>query len=102
MVRLIEVDVVGAQPPQRGLDGIEEVLSRQPAISPPRAHGAEAFRGHDELVPPSIEPAAEDLFGAADGLQAAALRVNVGGVEERDTAGGGFVQNRAGGGLVTL
>src|SRR5687768_322871 len=78
------------------------MLPREPAIPSPRAHGAEALRGDDEVVPPSVEPAAEDLFGAADGVEAATLRINVGRVEKRNTAGGGFVQNRAGRRLVTL
>jgi len=102
MVELVEIDVVGAQPPEGGVDGIEHVLSRSPAVPRPLAHRPAALGGHDELVAAALEPAPHDLLGATRGLEAAAHRVDVGGVEERDAARRGAIEDRAGRRLVAL
>src|SRR5437016_12673660 len=75
---------------------------RESPWSHARAHRAEAFRGDDEVVTPSLEPAPEDLLGAADGAEVAADGVDVGRVEEGDAAGRGPIENRDGGRLVAL
>src|SRR5439155_3258100 len=55
MVELVEVDV--AEAAQRTLDRVEDVLAREPPVRGAGAHRAEAFRGDDEIVAPSLEPA---------------------------------------------
>ena len=106
VMELVEIDVIGAQPAQRGVDRVEDVLARQPLIPGPRAHRTEALGGEDEVVSPPREPAAEDLLGAADRAAAvgaaAALGIGIRGVEERDAARGGPLEDRAPGRLVAL
>jgi hypothetical protein len=94
MVELVEVDVVGAEAPQRTLDRVEDVLAREPLVPGALAHGAEALGRHDEVVAPSREPAADDLLGAADRRKISADRIDVRRVEEGDAARGGAIQNR--------
>jgi len=75
---------------------------RESPWSHARAHRAEAFRGDDEVVTPSLEPAPDDLLGAADGAEVAADGIDVGRVEKGDAAGRGPIENRDGGRLVAL
>src|SRR5437867_13184377 len=75
---------------------------RESPWSHARAHRAEAFRGDDEVVAPSLEPAPDDLLGAADGAEVAADGIDVGRVEKGDAAGRGPIENRDGGRLVAL
>ena len=49
-----------------------------------------------------VEPAADDLLGAADGGPVAAERIHVGGVEEGDAALGGPIHDRDGSRFVAL
>ena len=45
------------------------------------------------FVAPALQPAAHDLFGASDGRDVAAQRIDVRGVEEIDAAVGGRVED---------
>ncbi len=101
-MELVEVHVVGAEPPERALDRIEDVLARVAAVPGPGAHRAEALGGDDETVPSPLEPPAEDLLGASHGVEAAPQRVDVRGVEEGDPVGAGAIENGDGGRLVAL
>jgi hypothetical protein len=53
------------------------------------------------MAPPR-QPAPEDLLGPPHGVEAAAHRIDVGGVEEGDPARGGAVEDGHRGGLVAL
>jgi hypothetical protein len=80
VVHLVEVDVVGLQPLQRGVRGTTDVERRELALVGPVTHVAVELGGeHGALAATAAagEPAAEDLLGLA-GLGAVA----VGGVEE--------------------
>src|SRR5215831_8930288 len=77
-VELVEVDVVGLQAPQGGLDGGEDVLAGVAAVEGRRPGRGEALGGDDEPVPPAVQPAPEDLLGNSPGGQLPAQRVGVG------------------------
>jgi hypothetical protein len=83
-VQLIEVQVVGAQPPQAGVDRVEQVFA---AETPPVRPAAEPDLGrHDDVVPrASLQPAADDLLRPA-------LAVAVRGVDEGAAGLGEAVQ----------
>ena len=69
VVHLVQVDVVGPQPLQRGVAGAADVQRRQLALVRPRAHAAvELGRQHGSLAPAAAagEPVADDLLGPAD------------------------------------
>jgi len=102
VVELVEIHVVGAQPAQRAVDGVQDVLARGAAVPRARAHRAHALGGHHDVVAAALEPAAEDLLGAAHRLEAPAQRVDVGGVEEGDPARRRAVEDGAGRRLVAL
>jgi hypothetical protein len=102
MMELVEIDIVGPEPPQRGVDRVEDVLLREPLIPRAGAHRAEALRGQNEIVTASLEPASDDLFRSPDGLEVAAHRIDVRGVEEGDAVGGGAIEDRPRARLVAL
>ena len=66
------------------------------------SHRPEALRRDDELVAAALQPAAEDLLGAAGGGEVAAERVHVGRVEEGDALLVGVIEDRARAVLVDL
>ena len=74
---LVEVDHVGLQPPERRLDRRADVLARAAALGAVAHSAAELRREHDLVAAPcSTLPMMR--------LAAAAVAVDVGGVEERD------------------
>ncbi len=80
-VDLVEVDVIHAEPPQRRVDAVEEMLARQALVVRTVAHRQADLRGDDDLV------ALRELLQRAPGdLFADAARVHVRGVEEVDAA----------------
>jgi len=78
-VGLIEIDMVDLEPPERGIDGIEDVLARQPPVVRPLAHLVVDLGRDDDFV-----ALGEVLERAPQHLLADAERVDVGGVEEVD------------------
>ena len=77
LVHLVDVDHVGAQPPQRAFDGPADVVARAARVVGALVHLlAELRREHD--------PVAAPFERAADEVLAHPLPVDVGGVEERD------------------
>ncbi len=75
---LMQIDVVGAEPPQRRLDAFEEVLARQAAVVDVVRHREERLGGDHHLVArDAAQRVAQRLLGGA-------VRVDVGGVEEID------------------
>ena len=76
-MHLVDVDHVGAQPPQRAFDGPADVVARAARVVGALVHLlAELRREHDAVAAP--------FERAADEVLAHALPVDVGGVEERD------------------
>ena len=49
---LVEVDVFRAEPPQRGINGLHDVLARQTPLVGRRPHGIEDLRGDDDVLAP--------------------------------------------------
>ena len=92
---LVEVDVVGAQPGQAGVDLVQDRLAGQARAVRPRAHPAVHLgREHDVLARGEVaQRAAGDLLAAAAG-------VDVGGVEDVDPRVERVLDDRATGGLV--
>src|SRR3954453_11594833 len=78
-MNLIQIDVVRAEAAERGIDGLEDVLAREPLAVGAGAGAEEDLRGDDDLVAPG-----EVADGPAKDLLGGAVRVHVGRVEERD------------------
>jgi hypothetical protein len=78
-VDLVEVDVVGAQAAQAGVDLEHDGLARQPAPVGPLAHHAVHLGGQHHFFTPG-----EVVQRPPDDLLAGAVGVDVGGVEEVD------------------
>jgi hypothetical protein len=49
-MNLVEVDVIGLEPPQAVVDGVPDVLARKAALVGIVAHGVEDLRGDDDPV----------------------------------------------------
>jgi hypothetical protein len=97
-VHLVEVDVLDAQAPQRGVQGSPEVPPREPDVVGALTHGEPALGGENQLrrVGGVVgQPAADDLLRDAGA-------VDVGGVDERAPALDERLQDLAGGRLVCL
>ncbi|MNT00616.1 hypothetical protein D3C72_1350530 [compost metagenome] len=105
-VQLVQVDVVGLQALEREVDGVEQVLARGALVPGVGADLVDGLGGDHEAAAARgallVEPVADDLFGAAGGLDGAAQRVHVGGVKEVDAGVGGLVQDLVRHGLVGL
>ena len=96
-VDLVEVDVVGLQPAQRGVDRPHHVLATVALVPLVRTAAPEALGGEDDVVAATavaLHPLADQFLGATDQLDRATERVDVGGVEERDAGFEGGVHDR--------
>src|SRR4051812_30410550 len=93
---LIEVDVVGAQAPQRRLAGLDDVLARQPAVVRALA-GREVHLGGQDVRAAVVaaQRPADDPLGVA-------AAVHVGGVEEVDAELVGAVDARLSRGVLDV
>src|SRR5712672_1220864 len=81
-VDLVQVDMVGLQTAETGLDAVHNVASRSPDIIPPRADAAiDLGRDHD-ILPRDVEV----LQRLAENLFALALRIIVRRIKEVDAA----------------
>jgi hypothetical protein len=67
VVHLVQVDVIGLQPPQARLTRAPDVVSRQPAVVRTKAHRLVDLRGQDDVVavPAALQPSADGLLGDA-------------------------------------
>ena len=85
-VDLIQIEVVGLQPPQRRLDGADHVLPAGAAIPRIRAHRCPELARQDHVLAAVARrhPPTDDLLGDAGQLAVVAVRIHVGGVDERD------------------
>jgi hypothetical protein len=77
-VDLVQVDVVGAQAAEAGVDAVEDVFARLAHVVGARAHAAVEFGGDDQRL--AVE--AQALDRRADEPLALALVVHVGRVQE--------------------
>jgi hypothetical protein len=104
-VELIEVHVVGLQPPQAVVDGLLDVDPVQPRLAVADVGEARAravhLGGDDDPVALAArgQPVADDLLGAPVGLGARRHRVHLGRVEEVDPVIEGIVELLEGLGL---
>ena len=67
-VQLIEVDVVGAKPPQTVLSSLNDVVPRRSRVVRAIAHGIAHLSRDEHLIPIGAERLAEYLFGQAAGI----------------------------------
>src|SRR5664280_511261 len=88
-VDLVEVDVVGAQPGQRGVDLLHHRAARQALATRPIGHLPVQLGGQDDVFTPRVL-----LDRVAHDLLAAAVPVHVGGVPERDAEPQGLPKDR--------
>jgi hypothetical protein len=87
--------VSDAQTMQRGVDRVEDVLARQPALVRAAAHDAMHLGGDHDFIARGerAQRPARDLFADAD-------RIDVGGVEEVDAGLEGLADERQARGFV--
>jgi hypothetical protein len=76
-VDLVQVDVIGLQPRQTGLDLARDPQPRVATLVVPLPHLAVDLRGQDDLVPSTSKRPSHDLLGSA-------VRIDVRGVDEVD------------------
>jgi len=74
-VQLVEVDVVGPQPPKRVLDGGDDPAPRGPLVVRALPDRAAELGGEHDVVPAALQRLADHLLGVA---------VGVGGVDDVD------------------
>src|SRR4029077_1448555 len=101
-VRLVEVDVVGLQPPQAPLAGADDPVPRKTFGISAWVHPPTALGGHDDGIALGgvlLEPAADDLLGGSLGTDG---RVDIGGVDEVATALDVVVEQPVRGALIGL
>ncbi len=79
LVHLVEVDVVGPEPPQARLARGDQVVAREPRVVRPVAHRHTRLGRDQRAIAPPLQGLADDLLGQP-------ARVHVGGVDEVDTA----------------
>ncbi len=92
----VDVDVVGAQPPQAGVDlGHDRLAGQAAAVGAAGAHGVADLGGDDDVVAVRVV-----LQGAAEDLLAGAVGVHVRGVEEVDARFEGVLDQGPAGFLV--
>ncbi len=77
-MRLVQVDIIGGEAAQAGLAGRYQVVARQPKVVRSRPHRREGLGGDLHTLPPALQRRAEHFFGEP-------FRIDVGGVEQRDT-----------------
>jgi hypothetical protein len=88
-VQHVDVDVVGAEPPQAGLDRGHDVAARGVLRRDPRRHRHAELRAQHDLLAALAEDPAEVVLGAAE------LAVDVRGVEEGRAELDSLVDDRA-------
>ena len=77
LVELVEVDVIGAEPPQAGLAGPDEVMAGEARVVRPVAHRKARLGGEDDVVTAGPKRLTDDLLRLAH-------RVDVGRVDHVD------------------
>ncbi|MGY4318905.1 hypothetical protein ACVWW1_008232 [Bradyrhizobium sp. JR3.5] len=85
LMGLVEIDVVGLQPPQRVLDGARDVVRLQADIAASHVHAD--LGGEDDAVAVAahLHPLADDRLGLAAVMARHPARIDVGRIEERQS-----------------
>ena len=95
-VNLVEIDVVGLQAPETGIDSIHDVSARGANVVAALAHTAIDLGGDDHVFASDVQ-----IFqGLAEDFFAETFVINVGGVEEVDARVDRGLDERVGFGLV--
>src|SRR5260370_13044666 len=94
-MNLIQVNVVGSEAPQCSIDGIEQMLARSAGIPRGRPHAARTLARQYDTMAFVLEPASDDLFGAAYPIRSAAEGIGIGRIDEGDSAIDGRVEDSA-------
>ena len=95
-VDLVEVDVVGLEAVEAGVDCVHDVAAGGADVVAARAGAAEDLGGDDDLSAGDVQV----LEGLAEGFFALAFGVDVGGIEEVDAGVDGGFDELVGSGLV--
>src|SRR4030095_7712682 len=61
-VELIQIDVVGAEPAQASLDGVDQVIPRRAHLVGAGASAEGPLRGNQDLMAASLESLSQDLL----------------------------------------
>ena len=77
-VQLIEIDPVGLEPPQAGLDRLHDIAPRRASQLAGIVHRQAEFGRQHDVLAPRPEHLSQDLLGAAF------VAVDIGGVDQRD------------------
>jgi hypothetical protein len=77
-VLLVEIDVIGLQPPQAGFDGGHDVAPRRALPGAVIAHRLGEFRRQHDVLAPLAEHLSEHRLGTAH------AGIDIGGIEQRD------------------
>src|SRR5262249_19130488 len=93
---------IGAQPLETGLDGSQDVDARQTLIVGTIPDLDAALGRQDEAITLAVQPFAEDDLRAPGRLRGGRHWIDVGSVDEVDTALDGPVENAEAGALITL
>ena len=62
-MQVIDVDVIGTQPPQAAFASLDQVMARRSQIVRPRSHAERRLRRDENLVPSPGDRLAENGFG---------------------------------------
>jgi AraC family transcriptional regulator len=84
LVHLVQIDVVGSEPPQARFGGAEDVVPREAGVVGSVAHRHPHLRGEQDLIAVRTE-------GLADDLLAQPVRIHIGRVDEVDSRVAGHV-----------
>src|SRR5579862_5247330 len=92
LVRLVEVDVIGLQSPQRILDGAKDIRFRQPFLA--RTHLHPDLGRDDDLAPVvgPLHPVTDDGFRFSALVPGGPAGINVGGIDEIESSAGEAVE----------
>ena len=79
-VELVEIDVVRPEPPEAGVDGVEQMIPRR--AEPVRVPAAKrALRRDDDLVPPALDRRAKNFFRVTAGVYVRGIEHGQAGLE---------------------
>jgi hypothetical protein len=95
-VDLVEVDVIGLEAAEAGVDGVHDVAAGGADVVAAGAGAAEGLGGDDDLSAGDVQV----FEGLTEGLFAFALGVDIGGIEEVDADVDGGLDELVGSGLV--
>ena len=99
---VVQIDPARAEPPQRCFAGGDHVTAREAGVVGPGSRCAVHLRRDDEAVALAAQPAADDLFRAANRLERSTDRIHVGDVEEIDPGALRRIHDRTGFVLIGL